>query len=214
MVLISLESIVPPPSPSNTLNTQFNLSSGELRLAVLIKFYLCRHLRLVALIANMYSWKSMFPLWSSSNTLEKRMLDYSRLLSRQFVGLFSLQNVTWKEHQRETQPYPQAPWLNIKYGKLNHWTIQTFTKVKVGERPHNMFMRDTTSCLWQYFLLFQTKQTCLESSTNFFLLICPFGHSSMNCSCWARTLKVGIVSIFFTICHFVLHQWMNLSADT
>ena len=30
MVLISLESIVPPPSPSNTLNTQFNLSSGEL----------------------------------------------------------------------------------------------------------------------------------------------------------------------------------------
>ena len=94
MVLISLESIVPPPSPSNTLNTQFNLSSGELRLAVLIKFYLCRHLRLVALIANMYSWKSMFPLWSSSNTLKKRMLDYSRLLSKQFVGLFSLQNVT------------------------------------------------------------------------------------------------------------------------
>ena len=96
MVLISLESIVPPPSPSNTLNTQFNLSSGELRLAVLIKylFYLCRHLRLVALIANMYSWKSMFPLWSSSNTLKKRMLDYSRLLSRQFVRLYSLQNVT------------------------------------------------------------------------------------------------------------------------
>ena len=55
MTRISSESMVPPPSLSNTLNTHFSLSSGDFRE--------------VALMASMYSSKSSAPLLSSSKTL-------------------------------------------------------------------------------------------------------------------------------------------------